>query len=116
MFRPLLFIGRLIQVIATLIPILVIAIASAITFAYPTPTNQTWALWVSISGIFSALILYAFGGLICVNVMAFRNSQRIAGALNRMARAQTGIAEFIPPMPQPTEYTRPATEPKRPVR
>jgi hypothetical protein len=109
-FRTLLTVGRLIQFIAALVPIggILLAIASA-----TSPYGQGSALWIALSGILTGLILYGFGGLISVNVMAYRNSQRIAGALNRMARAQTGVAEYLPP---PQEYPKPPTQPKRPTR
>lgn len=98
MFGMLNLVGRLLQVIGSLIPVGGVLLAAA---ALMIGSNSTVSpLPLALGSIVAGLVFYGFGGLICVNVAIARNTQRTANALIYLARRQPVAPEFIPPPPQ----------------
>lgn len=93
MFKVTSFVAGVLQAAGGVIGIGALAVAVLL----PISTGEiVRGIGIGAAGVIGGLVLFAFGGLVRVQVMAYRNSERTANALNRIARAQTGVAEFIP--------------------
>jgi len=105
MFKTLDAVGGSLQIIGAFTPVLGAIVA--IVASMGTQNSLASILLYVCGGLMLGAVLYAFGGSVRAVVMISRNSQRSANALNRIAQAQTGAAEFIPDQKQKTGGIKP---------
>jgi len=105
MFKTLDAVGGVLQIIGAAAP--VAGAIAAVLASVGEYSSLTPILLYTCGGLILGAVLYALGGSVRAVVMISRNSQRSANALNRIAQAQTGAAEFIPDQKQKTGGIRP---------
>lgn len=94
MFKTLDTVGEALQIIGVIIPIIGV-VATVLTASNPYPNLLPMAIGFC-GGFTLGAMVYGFGGVVRAVVVIARNSEQNTNALNRIAQAQTGVAEALP--------------------
>lgn len=72
-------------------------VSEAIREALAEYAARHWSIGIDFCGGFTlGAMVYGFGGVVRAVVVIARNSEQNTNALNRIAQAQTGVAEALP--------------------